>query len=379
MNIRSIVFWSHLVVGVASGIVVLVMAITGVLLTYEAQISRWAEHRVAIEATGPRLEADALAQAALAETDGQATALVFENDPTAPVAATFGRGDKVLLDPYTGAALGDGDTAVHKVFGAATSLHRWLSFAGPNDTGRALTGAANLGFFFLALSGAYLWLPKVWRWAMFKVRIAFRRYPNAQARDFHWHHIFGFWSLIPLIVIIFTGITMSYDRVQGVVMTLSGVGAEDGGRPSRPGGGQGGGTLQMAQGAALEPILATAIAHDPAWNRVTLDLPLTPGAETVTAKVDTGPGRQETRKETLTIDQAEARVVGVQTFADQPQALRTFMFLRFAHTGEHYGLIGQTIAGLASLASVFMVYTGFALAWRRLVSPVLRRRRARGA
>ncbi len=47
--------------------------------------------------------------------------------------------------------------------------------------------------------------------------------------------------------------------------------------------------------------------------------------------------------------------------------------MRFAHTGEEYGVVGQTIAGLASLAACFLVYTGFALAWRRLVWPLFRR------
>lgn len=378
MTIRNIVFWSHLVVGVATGLVILVLAVTGVLLTYEAQITRWAEHRLAPETPAPRLDADALAVAALAATDGQARALVFENDPSAPVAAILGRGKKVLLDPATGADLGTGDTLVHKVFGAVIRLHRWLSPTGFSGIGKAATGVANLGFFFLALSGAYLWLPRVLRWARLKPLILFRRsYPNAQARDFHWHHIFGFWALIPLIVIIFTGITMSYDRVQGVVTTLVGAGAQEDGAAGRPGGGEGDGpgTLYLAEGASLEATLAAATAHDPAWRRVTLELPLTAGVDVVEAQVDTGPGRREPRKETLRIEQVGASVVEVRRFGDQPRTVRTFLFLRFAHTGEHFGLVGQTIAGLASLAAVFMVYTGLALAWRRLVSPALRRRR----
>ncbi|HCQ64939.1 MAG TPA: hypothetical protein DIU07_07115 [Rhodobacteraceae bacterium] len=381
MTIRKIVFWSHLAVGVATGLVVLVLAVTGVLLTYEVQITRWAEQRAGIEATGPWLGAEALAAAALVETGGQVTALVFENDATAPVSATMGRRGKVLLDPYTGAALGNGDTGVGQFFHAVTSLHRWLSLTGSNGVGKAVTGAANLGFLFLALTGAYLWLPKVWRWARIKYLILFRRsYPSAQARDFHWHHIFGFWALIPLVLIIFTGVTMSYDRVQGMVMTLVGVGGEEE-DDDRTGGGESDGTRQMTEaGVGLDAILNAAKAHDPAWRRVTLALPMTPGAQTVTAKVDTGPGRRETRKETLAISREDARIVEVQGFADQPKAARTFWFLRFAHTGEHYGLVGQTIAGLASLATAFMVYTGLALAWRRLVSPVLRRRRRpRGA
>jgi uncharacterized iron-regulated membrane protein len=51
------------------------------------------------------------------------------------------------------------------------------------------------------------------------------------------------------------------------------------------------------------------------------------------------------------------------------------MMLRFLHTGEALGLAGQTIAGLVSLSSAIMVWTGLALAWRRLVRPQLRRHR----
>jgi uncharacterized iron-regulated membrane protein len=38
---------------------------------------------------------------------------------------------------------------------------------------------------------------------------------------------------------------------------------------------------------------------------------------------------------------------------------------RFLHTGEVLGLLGQTIAGLASLGGVVLVWTGLALTWRR--------------
>jgi uncharacterized iron-regulated membrane protein len=43
------------------------------------------------------------------------------------------------------------------------------------------------------------------------------------------------------------------------------------------------------------------------------------------------------------------------------------------HTGEQYGIVGQTIALLASLAACFLVYTGLALAWRRLIRPLYRK------
>ena len=386
VKIRKIVFWSHLGVGLAAGLVVLTLAVTGVLLTYEVQITRWAETRVAVDVSGARLSANDLAEAARRETGGRATALVFENAETAPVTVTMGREGKILLDPFSGAVVGQGGLGAGRFFDAVTHFHRWLSPAGFSGPGRAVTGAANLGFLFLLVTGAYLWLPRIWKWAKLKTLILFRRdYPNGQVRDFHWHHIFAFWSVIPLVFIIGTGVTLSYDRAQGLVMTLVGVGAEDGDPPQGEGaardGGAGDAPLRSgAGGAGLEAILAAAMAHDPAWERVTLNLPMTPEAEEATAVVDTGPGRRMTFQETLTISLADAAVVSVKGFSEEPRAVRTFMFLRFAHTGEHFGLVGQTIAGLASLATVFMVYTGLALAYRRLVRPVLRRlRRPRGA
>src|SRR5262245_65973486 len=43
MNLRRLIFWCHLLAGVVVGAVVLLMCVTGVLLTYEKQIIAWAE------------------------------------------------------------------------------------------------------------------------------------------------------------------------------------------------------------------------------------------------------------------------------------------------------------------------------------------------
>jgi hypothetical protein len=48
--------------------------------------------------------------------------------------------------------------------------------------------------------------------------------------------------------------------------------------------------------------------------------------------------------------------------------------MRFAHTGELGGLTGEAIAGLASAGGAFLVYTGVALALRRLATWRARRR-----
>ncbi|MCS5577085.1 MAG: PepSY domain-containing protein, partial [Alteromonas macleodii] len=41
---------------------------------------------------------------------------------------------------------------------------------------------------------------------------------------------------------------------------------------------------------------------------------------------------------------------------------------RFLHTGEYFGFIGQTIAGLVSLLCCILVYTGTLLGVQRLLN-----------
>ncbi len=375
MSFRRVVFWSHLSVAVAVGLVVLTLSATGVLLTYERQIERFAEHRAfGVPARdAPRLSADRLAEHARAAL-GERAALVFASGPDAPVKATAGRRDQVFLDPYSGAVLGEGVEEVEQFFGFVTRLHRWFALEGASrGVARAITGAANLLFLFILVSGAFLWWPRRWRWSLIKTQLFFRRgLPTAKVRDFNWHHVFGIWALVPLFLIVVSGVVISYPWASDLVFRVYGE-TPSGGRPSVGGGARtaDGGTL--ADPVSLDTVLAAAQAVDPAWRRITLQIPA-PDAPTVEATIDTGNGAQAALRRTLTLSRADASVVSERGDEANSPGRRARTFMRFIHTGEVYGLPGQTIAGLASLASVFLVYTGLALAFRRLVLPLVRGR-----
>ena len=69
-----------------------------------------------------------------------------------------------------------------------------------------------------------------------------------------------------------------------------------------------------------------------------------------------------------------AEIEKSEKFSDLSAGRQLRSWLRFAHTGEIYGLTGQTIAGLVSAGGVVLVYTGLALALRRFSSWIRRRR-----
>jgi uncharacterized iron-regulated membrane protein len=73
------------------------------------------------------------------------------------------------------------------------------------------------------------------------------------------------------------------------------------------------------------------------------------------------------------LDRKTGNVVRFEPFSSNTKGRQLRTILRFAHTGEVLGIIGQTIAGLVSFGGAFLVYTGFALAWRRFRSWLGRR------
>jgi uncharacterized iron-regulated membrane protein len=122
---------------------------------------------------------------------------------------------------------------------------------------------------------------------------------------------------------------------------------------------------------SLDRMLALAMAQDASWNTLSLRLPAGQGDE-VSFLLDRGDGGQPQLQSTLVLEAATGAVTRHEVFSDLSPGRRTRSIIRRLHTGEVFGLPGQTVAGLASLAAVVLVWTGLALAWRRLVQPLLR-------
>lgn len=389
---RRILFWCHLSCGVAAGLIILLMSATGVLLTYEHQMVEHATRSsYATPSAAPRLSADELAAKARAlAAPGARVNLAFDAAPAAPVSATAGRETVALLNPWSGEQLVDGATGHRAFFQKVEQLHRWM---GGDSRGKAasLIDIANLLFLFIIASGIYLWLPAVWRWRTVRGLVLFRtKYVNSKVRDFNWHHVFSVWMLIPLFLIALSGVVMSYPWANQLVFAAFGEQAPQRGGPpggGAPGAGPGNARSEQrtereaapvaarddAQQASLQQLLDAAIAEEPDWQRVTM--PAQPQGDRVDATVELKSTGRRAPRRTITLSSVDARVISappVQVAAQSP-GQRARNWFRFVHTGEQYGVIGQTIAGLASLAACFLVYTGLALAWRRLILPLYRR------
>ena len=113
-------------------------------------------------------------------------------------------------------------------------------------------------------------------------------------------------------------------------------------------------------------IWARAEQFDHNWRTISLRLP-NQATQPFTLTVDAGDAGQPQYRTQLTLDGRTGEVVRTEGYAGQTRGRQWRTFLRFAHTGEFYGIVGQTIAGLVTLGSTVLVYTGLALSLRRLV------------
>ena len=404
-TLRSILFWLHLVAGVVAGTVILVMSVTGTLLTFQQSILRIVERsqRVVTPAPGAvRLDVDTLlAKVSEAVPGASPTTITLESDPQTSAMVALGMQGVVFVDPYTGATLGSGSMRARAFYRLVTNWHRWLAVEGEGRaTARAITGACNAAFLVLAVTGLFLWWPREWTRRKVAAVMRFRGGLRGKARDFNWHNVIGFWCAPVIVVLTATGMVISYTWASNLVYTLTrSAPPAAAGRGAGPGAGQEGGARGGGRGArasepgapgerpsprpveepagrlaaaaaslpTLESMLTKAQGHVPTWGTMIIRLPPKPGGPVAFAMSDRNYWNSFARS-TLTFDRATGASVRWEPYAQASRGQKVRGWMRYAHTGELGGRLGEAVAGLASAGGAFLVWTGVALALRRFAA-----------
>jgi uncharacterized iron-regulated membrane protein len=439
--LRKIFFWAHLVAGLVAGLSIAVMCFTGAVLAFEKQIVAWSERdarRVTPPAAdAPRLSLDELARR-VRETnpDARPAGVTLSADPRDAVAFSLGRDSAVYANPYTGEVRAPASTKVHDFMHVMEDWHRVLALGGDNrPIGKAINGACNLAFFFLAVSGLYLWWPRSLTWRGFRAVTLFNWRLTGKARDFNWHNSIGLWSAPVLVVLTLTAVPISYRWGGDLIYRL--VGETPPAQGQGPGGPMGAASTEAfkierpspdARPLPQSKLLARVQADFPRWEQITFRTggmqrgqrpaqnsnaaaprdgaaagerreARTPRPEGASATENRGnrEGRTENRTggtgtgeargpqpltvtiresgawprtatTTLTLHPFTGEVLKREGYADLSPARQIRSWTRFLHTGEALGVGGQLVAGLACLGGCLLVYTGFALSWRRFFS-----------
>lgn len=275
LRARRILFWTHLVMGLAAGGVIAITVFTGACLAVEKPVLAWAERdlrRVAPPAVdSPRLALETLvAKVREAAPKAPLSELTIHDDPRAAVVLVVGRTNRFFGNPFTGEVRAAGPSAWRDFFQCMLRWHRWLGVAaaprsentaerererasrgdaesagqspsrsegeprrgespgGAHALARTVVGISAGLFGLLCVSGLCLWWPRSWRWKTLRAGLTPNLRLRGRARDWNWHQTVGFWSAPLLLVMSLTGLVMAFRPVGNVLYgpaTAGGAGA----------------------------------------------------------------------------------------------------------------------------------------------------------
>ena len=361
---RKVLFWMHLTSGATAGVIIFIMCVTGALLSFERQIIEFSERDVR-QIDSPRSPQILTPQQVLekvreARPDAKPSTLARSNDSSTAWSVNLGREGVLYVDPNVGSILGVGNKSVRDVMSELRNWHRYVAMSGDGrPVGKAITGAANLLFLFLAISGIYIWLPRNLTWKTVRPVMWFKRGLSGKARNFNWHNTIGFWSSLFLIVFTLTATVMSYQWASNLLYTLTGNEVPQQQQQS-------GGPAQEKPyefPSDITPAWTAAEGQSPTWRSISLRLPIENDAAVFT--IDEGIYWNIFGRSTLTVDATTGATTKWEPYGGQNSGRQLRSWFRFTHTGETGGIIGQIIGFIACVGGAFLVWTGLSLALRR--------------
>src|SRR5262245_17471436 len=180
--LRRALFQVHLWTGLALGLYVVVLSVTGSALVYRAElVARFRTPVPNVDPARKKLSLDEIKAAA--ERSYPADTITEVRDGSTRRTAVFnvnvernGETLERLFDPYTGADLGDAFTRGERAVLWTVRLHDDLL---SGSDGRYWNGVASGFVTLLCLTGAFVWWPGVNRWGrslIVKSRVGWRRF-----------------------------------------------------------------------------------------------------------------------------------------------------------------------------------------------------------
>ncbi len=211
MTAKKVIGKLHLWLGLASGLIVFVVALTGCLYTFQAEIQDATQpYRFVQAETRPTLPPSKLREIADTQLPGKHAHSVNYAEPGRSVAViyyslsdTYYYG--VYLNPYTGKVL--------SVINYNETFFRWVLNGHyylwlPPTIGQPIVATATLVFVLMLVSGLVLWWPKNRNAA--KQRFSVNWSARWRRVNYDLHNVFGFYVLIVGLVLGLTGLVWGF-------------------------------------------------------------------------------------------------------------------------------------------------------------------------
>lgn len=345
----------HLWLGVSSGLVVFIVALTGSILVFEEELEPVIYRKFhVVEAPKDQspLPLDNLRTAVASRYPKQRiTRIAIE--PHADRTVIFGlvKGKKekdvfsVAVNPYTG-EITDTRQENESFFHITLQLHRYLCL---EDTGKAITGVACVMFIVIMITGLVLWWPKR---KQTKQRLTIKWGAKFKRLNWDLHAVFGFYVLPFTFLIALTGLVWSYKWVNSMIfLTLDGKPQEKREAPANI----------NAANPALSGTLAKIITETdrllPYPGRIQLTLPQSDSLSITISKVNENASISNV-VDFLYFDQNDGHLLSKRLYDDETTGMKVRRLVFPIHTGSIWGWPTKILALIVALITATLPVTG---------------------
>ncbi len=359
---RELINDLHLWLGLASGIFLFVVCITGTVLAFETEIRDGTREGMTVDPVGELRAVSELI--ATVESAGGDSVTGVTLPPEAAAAYRFtvirtedgNSGAVVLVNPFTGSHQLEEASSADAFLTGTLRLHRWLLLGTP--AGRPLVGAATITFLLLVVSGLVIWFPKKLRWRYIKQGFRIKTAAGWKRINHDLHNALGFYAAVFLLVMGLTGLCWSFDGYREGLGRLIGATIFDRGGPEfRSGGGAPG------EAVSIDAIISTARATFPERGELAVNLP---SDRSPYYNIRFYPAN---RWSPVAYDRLYLARAGdhlaLERFDDKRPGERLAGLIKPLHTGEIFGTFSKVLYFLACLVATSLPITGTLIWWNK--------------
>ena len=354
-SIKKFINDVHLWLGLASGIILFLVCLSGTILAFEHEIKDAFTEKFHIEKENQKLDIDTLVSTLKNNNHSIVSSVKIPADNLQPYSFRVKkspkerRGSSVLVNPYSAEIKLVKKSSADGFLRTMFRLHRWLFL--DTKIGRPIVGVATIIFFFLAISGIVLWFPKKLKWKSIKKGLTIKTNAKWKRINYDLHNTLGFYASFFLIIMCITGLCWSFSSYRAGLGSLIGTKVFNRSAPS----------FKINNTDNNETITyneALLIANRTLNYKgdVSISFPSEKSTYFSISKTNINNWSPVT-SDKLYLSKS-GKVLEVQYFKDKPLNVQFASLIKPIHTGEIFGMFSKIIYFLACLIATSLPVTG---------------------
>jgi sulfite reductase (NADPH) flavoprotein alpha-component len=379
---KNIWFKLHLILGLSAGFILLIVGFTGAMLSFEKEILNAINqdtYKVAVQEQGKLSTKELLEKFQEQKPQAKINSITFSSlQDSSSMINVAGEGQNTkkgvmyYINPYTAEILPE--VSGLKFFKTVENIHRRLLL---DDFGKQVVGISVICLLILMFSGIYIYYPRLKKSFLSSLTLNF----NSKGRFFlsNLHSVIGMWVIPFYLVASLTGLYWSYEWFNNSLHQITGVekpkkqhmqnsqeqNKSQGDKPKESKPEMNG--SQMAEKVSYEDIsLAVETFNTFIENKYATATLRFPQKGTIyTFSYISLDASHERARNTIEFDIKTKEISKHDKFENKTLIQQLMGSILPLHTGEYFGVVGQTLMFLASLLMPLFAITGLMLYIKR--------------